>query len=357
MKTTLKRFWMLLVHEIRLARTALPIQIVAIPEPAVMYALMTVILVHPTFDVHVTRPDGETGQKLVAAMLEIASPIGLPYINPLLVDTTSPANMRQVITIEEHESGAVAVQRYNLIDNNLVKNYRNRLTAAAMYLWNETLGERAVKVVEFTDMPRDIPYNIYFGMAMLPLTAFLASALTGAVLTAQEIEFKTIMEYRSAPISPVWVVVARLVRLALTGLLASVLVLVTIGLFNRAWPEGWPGIFLALLPMTLLGGCLGMLAGIRLRATLPAFLVSLVVSFLFWIVGDAFKPSATVGGWYHFFSNLTPHSNAVTLLYPHYYHGTYIRSSLTAALILTALTLAVLLLTVLVYRRRVTCQE
>ncbi len=74
----MKRFLSLLTNEFRLARTAIPIHVVVILQPTVMFLLMSAILVHPTFDMNVTRPAGEQGRALVEAMTEVGSPIGDP---------------------------------------------------------------------------------------------------------------------------------------------------------------------------------------------------------------------------------------------------------------------------------------
>ncbi|MCA9904357.1 MAG: hypothetical protein KC547_10905, partial [Anaerolineae bacterium] len=325
-------------------------------EPAVMYALMTVILVHPTLDMQVTRPTTDAGQALVAAMQAVGSPNGLPYIQPLLVDTTEPRDARQVITVETTAGTATAVQRYNLIDNNLVKNYRNRLTAAALRLWNAALGDRAVTVVEHTTHPRDISYNVYFGMAMLPMTAFLAAILLGGVLTAQEYEFHTMLEYRLAPTRPELVLAARLTRLALSSLLAAGLVLLLIGQINGYWPDSLWQIGLVLLPVALIGGSLGIIFGLLIRHTLPVLLVGLITSFVGWIIGVAFKPAATVGGLYEFASRLTINTYAVDLLFPHFY-GAEINSLSTAWLVLIFVLIGMLVLAAFIYRWRVAAQE
>jgi len=82
----MRRFLLLLANEFKLFRTSIPIHVVVIVQPTVLYLLMAVILVKPTFDMYVARPATETGQALVAAMKEVGSPIGDPYINPILVD-------------------------------------------------------------------------------------------------------------------------------------------------------------------------------------------------------------------------------------------------------------------------------
>jgi hypothetical protein len=351
----MRRFLLLLANEFKLARTAIPIHVIAMIEPVIMYALLTVILVHPTFDVHVTYPTNKTGHALVAAMQEIGSPIGLPYIRPVLVDSDEPRDMRQVITVEEQDGRAIAVQRYNLIDSNLVKNYRNRLTVSALRLWDKELGSRAVTVVERPTLPRDIPYNVYFGMAMLPLTAFLAAAMIGGVLTAQEFELHTMLEYRLATTPLGLVLVARLTRLVLSGLIASGLLLLAVGWLNDYWSTGIGWIGLALLPLTIIAGCLGIIAGLLLRRTLPAFLVGLVTSFVTWILGSAFKPAVGFGGWYEFASRFTPNTYTVELLFP-YFYGIEIGSTLVSALTLSLAAIGMIALTAFVYRQQFVAQ-
>ncbi|MBN1428439.1 MAG: ABC transporter permease [Anaerolineae bacterium] len=346
----MKRFFLLLLHEFRLARATLPIHAVAIIEPAVMYALMTVILVHPTFDMHIQQSDDATTQALVVAMQEVGSPIGLPYIEPVMVDFDQPHNVRQVIAIEEREGIPTAVQRYNLIDQNLVKNYRNRLTAAALRLWNADLGARAVTVVEYPTRPWDVPYNVYFGMAMLPMAAFLAATMLGGVLTTQEFEIGTVLEQRLASASLELILAARLTRLAITSLLSAGLVMLATGLINGYWPDSIGLVGLILLPVAIIGGCLGVIAGLAARATLPAFLIGLVTSFAGWLLGNAFKPAVSIGGWYEFFSRFSPNTYAVELFFPRFY-GVEMGSMLSAALILIGASLAMIVLTTFIYRR------
>jgi ABC-type multidrug transport system permease subunit len=350
------RFLALLAHEFKLARTTLPIHAVAILEPVVLYALLTVILVHPILDIHVTRPTDDIGRALVAAMQSVRSPIGQPYINPILTDKTEPQGIRQVITVVSLNSAPTAIQRYSLIDNNLVKNYRNRLTTASLQLWNSALGVRAVTIKQIPSLPKDIPYNTYFGMAMLPLAAMLAASLIGAVLTAQEFDFQIIDEYRVAP-TPAWLVLtARLTRLVLSAAIAVGLLLIVDGWANGYWPDSFGLVVLILLPMAIIGGCLGIIAGLLMRTTLPAFLFTLVVSVTCWIIGDSFKPAAAFGGFYELASRFTPNSYSVNLLFPRFY-GTEISSQPISALILAAVTLVMLALTLIFYNQRVSKPE
>jgi len=351
----MSRFLALLGHEIRLARTTIPIHVVAILEPVVMYALLTVILVHPTLDIYVNAPADGIGRALVEAMRSIGSPIGQPYINPIVTDLPEPIGIRQVIVVEDGVA-PVAVQRFSLIDSNLVKNYRNRLTVSALKLWDTRLGARAVTVNQLPSMTVDVPYNTYFGMAMLPLAVMLASGLIGAVLTAQEFENQTVVEYRTAPTSAWLVLAARLTRLVLSAALAGGLLLAVNGTLNGVWPDSLALVALILLPLAVVGGCLGIIVGLLMRSTLPAFLITLVFSVTCWILGDSFKPAMAFGGLYELASFFTPNSYAVDLLFPRFY-GVEISPQWVSISVLVTSTLVLLAVAAGLYNHRVSHPE
>jgi hypothetical protein len=350
------RFRLLLHNEVNLFRTAVLIHLVAILQPTVMYLLMTTILVYPTFDMDVARPRNELGADLVAALEQVGSPIGLPYVHPILVDWDGGPVNRQVIAVEERGGVPTAVQYFGLIDSNLVKNFRNRLTAAALRLWDAELGDRAVTVEQHAWLPRDVSYNVYFGLALLPMATFLAAAVIGAALTAQEFEFRTVVEYRLAPASLGLILGARLARLVLSALLSAGGLWLAVGLATGAWPRDPWLVGLILLPLAVMAGCLGIVAGLVLRKTIPAFLVALVATFVGWIMGSSFGLAASFGASYERISRLTPFTHAVELLFPRYY-GAAVGSPGVSALVLVSMAGGMVALTALVYRWRILRQE
>jgi hypothetical protein len=348
----MKRLLLILRNEVKLARTAVPIHIVAMLQPTAMYLVMSLILVHPTFDMYVTQPASQMGHALVAAMEQVGSPIGEPYINPILVEEDAPEGLRQVVTVVEEDGRFKAVQHYGLIDSNIVKNFRNRLTAAALILWNQALGDRAVIVEERPWLPRDMPYTLYFGMAMLPMSVSLAASMVGGILTAQDFESGAILEYRLSPIPASLVVGTRLLRLVVTGLVAALIFLVVLGLLNDVWPDSLWVVVMTLVPVGVIAGCVGITAGLFFRKGIPAFLVALVASFVSWLVGSAFGLAAGFSRWYEFVSRLTPNTHAVELLYPSYF-GTEVGRSTVSVVFLIAASVTMIVLTLFVYRLRV----
>jgi hypothetical protein len=350
----MRRFFLLLRNEIQLFRTTLPIHLVAVFQPVIFFLLMSAILVYPTFDINVVEPTTSEGRALVAAMERVRSPIGLPYIDVIQLrpEEALDPGLRQVIDVESRDGTPTAVQHFGLVDSNQVKNLRDRLTAAALILWNDELGDRAVTVVERAWLPADVPYAVYYGIGMLPMVSFMAAIFVGGILTAQDVEFGTITEYRLSPVSVALILGARLARLTLTGMLAASTLLLVAGWRTGFWPSSPGRIALVILPMAVTGAGLGIVVGLLLQRSIPTLLVGLVTSLGGWIMGSAFGLAAGFGGPYEAVSRLMPNTHAVELLFPCYY-GIVVGAPLRSAIFLAFVSLGTLALTGFIYHQRV----
>ena len=180
----MKRLRLLLIQEFRFFHTSIPLHVVVLIQPALMFLLLSVILVHPTFDMNLAESDLPIREELETAMQEVGSPVGYPYIHVQTVELHSWDGSVQLVAVEQRAGVPTAIQYFGYIDSNLVKNYRNRLTAAALRLWNARLGGSAVRLDEQPWLEHEMPYMVYFAIAMLPLTAFLAPASIGAASMA-----------------------------------------------------------------------------------------------------------------------------------------------------------------------------
>ncbi|MBN1668977.1 MAG: hypothetical protein JW862_17930 [Anaerolineales bacterium] len=349
----MKRFLLLFTNELKLFRTTIPIHLVAIFQPAIMFLLMSSILVHPTFDMYLQQPSTAEGQALAAAMAEVGSPIGQPYIRLHLVENRDPAQgQRQVVSVEVRDGQPTAVQRFGLVDSNMVKNFRNRLTAAALQVWDQALGAKAITVIQRPWLPGDVSYLVYFGMAMLPLGAAMGASILGSILTAQEFEHGTIQEARLSPIPAGLILAARLARVALFGLLGAGGTLLALGVTTGHWPAVLWQSGLVLLAVAVLYGCIGVIAGLCFQRTIPAFLVALVASMVGWLLGSAFGLANGFSAGYASLSQLTPNTQAVALLFPLFF-GAQVSKPLTAGLVLAGMASALVLLAGASYRRQV----
>lgn len=353
----MRRFFLLLFNEFKMFRTAWVVHMIAIAQPTLMYLLMAGIMVIPTFDMYIVQPETELGRGLVAAMEQVGSPIGPDYINPILLSESDPG-YRQVIEMVEVDGIPTAVQRYGYIDSNLVKNLRNRLTAASLLLWNQQLGERAVNIEEHPWLPEDVPYTVYFGMAMIPLAAYLAAAMIGGYLMAQEFENETILEYRLCPTSSLLLLAAKITQLLLSGLVAATILLISLGLITGVWPSSTLAVFFILLPQTLIAGCIGLLAGLLTRSSLPSFLIGLSSAFGFWLLGSGFGLAAGFSPAFERISRLIPNTPVIEMLFPYFYLGRQVAAKpLAAQWQLAGYSLVLLVLVVVVYHRRVLAKQ
>lgn len=348
----MKRFILLLRVEFQMFRTALPIHLVAVFQPALMFFLMSVVMDIATFDMYIVQTGQKAEAQLAAAMESVGSPIGPDYINPIVVNQR-PEEYSQVIEIVELDGQPTAVQHYNYIDSNLVKNLRNRLTTAALRLWEEELDGQAVTLVEYPWLPLDVPYIAYFGMAMTSLAASLAAALIGGFTIAQDFENTTILEYRLAPASSALVLAARLTRLVLIGLFSASLVCLVSGLVSGVWASSLWVPALVLSALSLVFGCVGLLAGMLLRSSLPAFVIALTSSFACWLVGGGFGLAAGFSTSFERISKLLPNTHTEELIFPYFYYGRQVGDPALSALVLLVYPLAFVALTALVYQRRV----
>ena len=352
----MKRFVYLLKCEFKLAITALPIQIIAILQPTVLFLLMGAILVEPTFDMNILDTNSPQTRKLIQAMQEVGSPIGDPYINPIMMDPSSNESVPQIIDVISEGDQTTAIQQYSLIDSNLVKNFRNRLTSAGLRLWDEQLGSQVIKVQEHPLLPMDVPFKVYFGMALLPAAVFIAAIFTGSVLTGQDFEFDTIAEYRLTPYPYSLPLAARLTRLLLTGLIGGCILVLAIGFTTGYWPLNLFTLLLILTPIGLSAAGLGVSAGLLFKRTIPGFVICLALSFALWILGSAFGLAQSFGGLYSALSSLTINTHTVYLIFKQYY-GFNATNPLFSTSVILSLTLIITLITTRLYHKRLSNLE
>ena len=349
----MNRLLLLLRVEFRFFRTAPVVHLIAVLQPTLMFLLMSVIMVVPTFDMRVVEPSTDAGQDLLAAMDDVGSPIGPDYINTILVDSPEPGH-RQVIEVIDQGGKSTAVQRFGYIDSNLVKNLRNRLTASLLVMWNRDLGGAAIQITERPWLPADISYTVYFGMAMIPLAAYLAAAMIGGYLMAGEFEHGTILSFRLCPSSPYLHLTAKLLRLLITSMAAAALLYTALGVMTGIWSSSPPAIFLSILPLAFIGACIGLIAGMLTRSALPSFLAALASAFAFWLVGSGFGLAAGFSDLFEKISRLIPNTAVVEMMFPYYYDGRQVAAyPLGAKIQLAAYSLALLAAAILVYKRKV----
>lgn len=352
MQRWLRLFW----FELKLFRSSMVIHLIGIVQPSVMYLIMSAVLVTPQFEMAVRTPETQTGWALVWAMERIGSPVGSRYIDPVLIDRSSPQGYRQGVLMEERNGQDIAIQHFNLIDSNMVKNYRNRLTAAAWRLWQDELGDRAVRIEEHPWLPVDTPYQVYFGVSIITMAVFTAASMVGAIVTANDFQTNTILEYRLSPMGVSLKVGVRLVRLILTSLAGGTITILVAGWLTGYWPNSYPSVMLLIVPLSSVAACVGILSGLLLRKPIPSFMVALVFSFVTWLLGGAFGLPESFGPGYSMISKLVPNTYALHLIFPQYFPVRVGNPLADAGYLLLFMMLAIGLL-MMIYRQKVSNAE
>jgi hypothetical protein len=314
----MKRFLFLLRSEIKLLLTHKVVLIVSILQPALLYGLMSVVFVEPTFSLTIQAPQTTQEQQFIAAMKQVGIESGVPYIDPEISDGSDW--LRQYISMRVDNGMLLINQSFGNINTNLIKNFRNRVTAAALIYWQEDLGNQAIRIHQQPLLPKDVVYIAYFGMALIPMGIFLGTAITSAMLTAYEFENGTILEMYMSP-RPDWHQLSiQFLRMIMIGLLSASINICAVGWISGVWPTQIITLLIPICLLSLAGGALGTLAGFITRKALPSFLFALVVSLLNWLFGDSFGLASGFAGWYELFSYFAPNRYMVEILFPHYYH-------------------------------------
>lgn len=333
----MKRFFYLIFHELILFRTNLAIHLVAVVQPFIFFSAMSFVLVHPTFDVKIEESDSRYFEPFIRAMKSIKSPAGPDYIRPEIKAQDSDY-YDQIIKFENREGKLTAVQYFGLIDSNLVKNFRNRLKASVLYEWNRSLENRSVTIVEKPFFVKDFSYLLFYGMALIPMAAFLASILVGAVLTTQDFENRHILEYRLSSKNPLLCLTARFIKLCILSLLASGLIIIATGVMTGHWPGNIFFVLFVIILLSIIAGAAGITAGLIFKKTIPAFVIGLTFGFTGWILGDAFGLASGFSRIFYTISRFMPHSYATELIFPTYF-GIHFAAEQGSFIFLTAFSL------------------
>ena len=314
----MKRFLLFLRSEIKLLLTHKVILMVSILQPALLYGLMSIVFVEPTFELNIQAAQTANQEHYIDAMKRVGLESGVPYIDP--VPSADSGWLRQYISMKD-ESGILHVNQYfGNINSNMIKNFRNRVTAAALIYWQDDLGDQAIRIHQQPLLPEDVVYIAYFGMALIPMGIFLGTAITSAMLTAYEFENGTILEMYMSP-RPDWQHMSvQFLRIMAIGLLSASINIIAVGWISGVWPTQVASLILPICLLSLAGGSLGMLAGFLIKKALPAFLIALVTSLLNWLFGDSFGLASGFAGWYENLSYFAPNRYMVEILFPHYYH-------------------------------------
>ncbi|MFA5624387.1 MAG: ABC transporter permease [Bradymonadales bacterium] len=262
-------------------------------------------------------------------LLTYNAPDGSPYL--LLTEASSavpPSNADSDLIVVKEEprlrEGVFSgkIQHYlNDANENMTKNFRNRLSGAMLQFSAKHFEGSNIQVSEHTVYDGDIAWDTGFGVSVFVFALVLSGLLFGLFSITGEWENRTMKLLRLAPCRPGTVVVGKLCAGLFKCFVSMAIYLCIFFLISGHFPVQMFAFFSLFLILSAIFVCLGMIIGIYVQSTLTGFLLSLALSLMFWVGGGGFGPLSYFGEVANFLGSLNPATYGIDIVRWCYFEG------------------------------------
>jgi ABC-2 type transport system permease protein len=258
------------------------------------------------------------------------APDGTPYMElQPAAEAVPPTNAESnLIVIEQEpslENGEITgniVHYINDVNENMTKNFRNRLDGALVSYIDSLRNGGNVIIAETTVYEHDIPWDTGFGVSVFVFGLVLSGLLFGMLSMTGEWENKTTKILKLSPypagITATGKVIASMIKCLVSGLIF----LIIFFLIFKALPVHTLSFSFSLLLVYGIFVCVGMCVGIYVKSTLPAFLISIVTALTLWVGGGGFGPLSYFGDIANALGSINPATYAIEIVRWCYFNGT-----------------------------------
>jgi ABC-2 type transport system permease protein len=256
------------------------------------------------------------------------APDGTPYMELQLADEAVPPTNAEsnLIAVEQEptvENGVIEgkiVHYLNDVNENMTKNFRNRLDGALKsYIEEQRSGN--VAVAETTAYEQDIPWNTGFGVSVFVFGLALAGLLFGMLSMTSEGEKKTTKLLKLSPLPASTMVAGKVIANIIKCFVSGAVFLLVFFLISQILPVSALTFSLTLLLVYGVFVCLGMCIGIFIKSTLTAFLISMATALTLWVGGGGFGPLSYFGDVAGALGSVNPATYAIELIRWSYFGG------------------------------------
>lgn len=351
------RILLIVLKELKSVKANLPFNLITFLSPILFFLVFSVMLTQDITMPVVINP-GPHESQLSNHIGDYSNPNNTPYFKLTIskdsLEKTDYVNKIEIVEepklIDGKISGKV-VQYFGDVNTNTTKNYRNRLTGAISSYLEKYLNGKAVTIEEFTQYETDIPWDISFGTSILVMGILLAGFLFGSLSFTQEWESDIYRFLTLSPANPIYLISGKIIAGIIKGLFSTYLFSLLLFFVEGEIPSQ-PGLFLLTVTLAYLAALtFGMLIGLLIRSTLTSFLVSLIGSLVFWIMGGGFGSMAVFSTLTQNLSLINPATHVLNLIRYIYFGGfVSINTELIYLLLFSILALPVLYLT---YTKRI----
>ena len=222
------RLWAIIMKELRAVREDPSFHLAALVSPLLFLLAFSLMLSSGIVLPLATYPDaGESA--FLQGVADYRAPDGTPYLSlsPAAADVPrSDAENDLLVVVQEPqlENGVLSgelIHYVNDVNENMTKNYRNRVDGAVRQTIDALRADGGVTVREHTRYAEDIPWDTGFGVSVLVFSLMLSGLLFGMLAMTSEWSDRTTTLLRLAPASPRLLICGKL----LAGLLCACLLL------------------------------------------------------------------------------------------------------------------------------------
>lgn len=333
----------IIMKELRAVREDPSFHLAALVSPLLFLLAFSLMLSSGIVLPLATYPDaGESA--FLQGVADYRAPDGTPYLSlsPAAADVPrSDAENDLLVVVQEPqlENGVLSgelIHYVNDVNENMTKNYRNRVDGAVRQAIDALRDGGGVTVREHTRYAEDIPWDTGFGVSVLVFSLMLSGLLFGMLAMTSEWSDRTTTLLRLAPASPRLLICGKLLAGLVKCVCAGAAFLAVFTLISGALPLhvlAFAGVLLLVYASFL---CLGMCLGLVIHSALTAFLISLVSALVLWVGGGGFGPLSYFGAVSNILGALNPATYAIELVRWCYFGGAGALALQSAALVLAA---------------------
>lgn len=345
------RLWAIIMKELRAVREDPSFHLAALVSPLLFLLAFSLMLSSGIVLPLATYPDaGESA--FLQGVADYRAPDGTPYLSlsPAAADVPRSDAENDLLVVRQEpqlENGVLSgelIHYVNDVNENMTKNYRNRVDGAVRQAIDALREDGGVTVREHTRYAEDIPWDTGFGVSVLVFSLMLSGLLFGMLAMTSEWSDRTTTLLRLAPASPRLLICGKLLAGLVKCVCAGAAFLAVFTLISGTLPVhvlAFAGVLLLVYASFL---CLGMCLGLVIHSALTAFLISLVSALVLWVGGGGFGPLSYFGTVANILGALNPATYAIELVRWCYFDGAGALAFQSAALVFAAaVSLAVVL--------------
>lgn len=271
----------------------------------------------------------DSGTAFVRVAEEFKAPNSIGYIE--LVETDKEVSKdasHDAIAVEEDfntENGVISgklVHYVNDVNQNTLKNSRNRINGAIVEYLHQERSSGNVRVIEKTTYEEDIPWAAGFGTSTFAFGIMIAGLFFGTLSIISEYDNRTTIFLKLSPYPVGYVLFGKIATCLIKCFISGAIYLAAYILIFHEGVDNIP-IFLATVffGYTAFIG-IGMMIGIALKTAVTSLVACVGTAFALWILGGGFGPLTFFGKWANLLANLNPVTYVVNSIKWCFFGGT-----------------------------------